>query len=139
MVVDLERRTRDGASLYQRRLNVDVNPHADGIGRDPELAHQATESSRSAQGCLSKRRSHGTQSYMNISIRNLGQKPRVGIGGRLQNNARRTIPALPVELGVDASLAHDVRALEELAPRGIAALHTNPTVRDEERRTPRLG
>jgi hypothetical protein len=111
------------ALLYQRRLDVDVNPQAAFIGRESDLAQGSAEGAGGSGGRLLLGHSDGAEPYMRVAHGNFREEG--AVGGLLQRDvdeeAGGAVPDGAVGLGAGGAFADGIGAREEIAEAGVRA------------------
>jgi hypothetical protein len=121
------------ASLYQRRLHVDVNPHSAGVVGHSNLTGNSPEARRGSQRRLALRRAHGSHAHVEIAGGQGDEKRVVPLSACRQNEACRTVPDAPGRFGPDASFTDRVGTFEELTPAGVRRSHEKRLPRKDKR------
>ena len=110
------------ASLYQRRLDVDVNPHPAGVGSDTNLA-RIRPSRPGAREPASRWRREARGRARGRLARRPREERGVRSASARQDQARRAVPDAPVGLLANAALAHHIGAIEHVAPSRVGRAH----------------
>ena len=103
----------------QRRLDVDVNPQASRIVTHAELANGPTEHARCATLRFAVGTTQGMNVHVNVFAGDIAKHNPIILGstcGKSEDEARRAVPNLPVDLFAHAAFAHRVGVGKELAP-----------------------
>ncbi len=124
-------------SLYQRRLDVYVNPHPGPLSGDANFAGSAAELPGGPHLCFPVGEPECAQANMNVARRKRCQKASFflwGPGGERENDARGAIPRGPRDFLTYRAFAHGVRARKQFAPSALEAAHAMCGVCDQGRR-----
>src|SRR5262245_51118172 len=112
----------DPPSLYQRRLDVDVNPQPPRIVTEAKLARESTEHARGT----TLRFTMCTTKCVDVRVHVfLGHREELftifqrGFHRKLQDQTGRPVPDAPVGLLPGRAFAHGIGGLEELAPAAL--------------------
>jgi hypothetical protein len=123
----------DRPSLYQRRLDVDVNPQPPPIVTEAELARQPTQH----PGRATLRFAVSAPERMDVCMHVfLGQREKLrtifqrGFHRKLEDQARRPVPDAALTFFPCRALAHRVGGFEELAPATRSRSHHGAAVLD---------
>jgi hypothetical protein len=84
--------------LYQRRLDVDVNPDAPGLPTHTNLAAGSAERRRSPKLGLAEREADRPEAHVQVARGDLRDERPLGgarLGRQRENEARRAVPGLP--------------------------------------------
>lgn len=106
------------STYYQRRLQVDVNPHASTIFDRPHIAKGAAEGRRSPRRGLTHRNAHRAQPDMWVARHDRCEKFAVFdvVLVQHQHEAGRAVPSWNVAVVLHRPFADDIGRLDELGP-----------------------